>query len=61
MSESVRIQDLAVDEIRELLSEEGCELDEQVAAALQEFVHEIGGLENAMSAIEMLSDLEDAA
>ena len=61
MSDTIRIQDLAADEIRELLTEEGSELDEQQAAALQEFIAEIGGLENALSAIAMLSELEDAA
>ncbi len=61
MSDTIRIQDLAADEIRELLTEEGSELDEQQAAALQEFITEIGGLENALSAIAMLSELEDAA
>ena len=61
MSDTIRIQDLAADEIRELLTEEGSELDEQQAAALHEFIAEIGGLENALSAIAMLSELEDAA
>ncbi|MCY2990528.1 MAG: hypothetical protein NTY19_22020 [Planctomycetota bacterium] len=61
MSDTIRIQDLAADEIRELLTEEGSELDEQQAAALQEFIAEIGGLENALSAIAMLSEMEDAA
>ena len=61
MSDTIRIQDLAADEIRELLTEEGSELDEQQAAALQEFITEIGGLENALSAIAMLSEMEEAA
>jgi len=61
MFDTIRIQDLAADEIRELLTEEGSELDEQQAAALQEFITEIGGLENALSAIAMLSEMEEAA
>jgi hypothetical protein len=52
---------LATDEIRELLLEEGRELDEQQAAALKEFVQDIGGLENAQAAIAMLSQLDEAA
>ena len=36
MDDEIRIQDLADDEIRELLLEEGSELDEQQAAALKE-------------------------
>ena len=33
MDDEIRIQDLAADEIRELLLEEGSELDEEQAAA----------------------------
>jgi hypothetical protein len=61
MSETIRIQDLAVDEIRELLTEEGRAVDDQQAAALRDFITEIGGLENALSAMAMLDELEDAA
>jgi hypothetical protein len=61
MDDEVRIQVLAADEIRELLLEEGSELDEQQAAALKEFIAEIGGLENALAAVEMLRELEEAA
>jgi hypothetical protein len=61
MDDEVRIQDLAADEIRDLLLEEGSDLDEQQAAALKEFIAEIGGLENALAAVAMLSDLEEAA
>ena len=61
MSDTIRIQDLAADEIRELLMEEGRDLDEQQSAALQQFIAEIGGMQNAMSAIALLSELEDAA
>jgi hypothetical protein len=61
MPETVRIQDLAADEIRDLLLEEGSELDEQQAAALKEFIEEIGGMDNALAALAMLSQLEAAA
>jgi hypothetical protein len=61
LSETIRIQDLAVDEIRELLTEEGRVVDEQQAAALRDFITEIGGLENALAAMAMLDELEDAA
>ena len=61
MDDEIHIQDLATDEIRELLLEEGSELDEQQAAALKEFIHEIGGMENALAAIAMLGELEEAA
>jgi hypothetical protein len=59
--ETIRIQDLAVDEIRELLTEEGRVVDDQQAAALRDFITEIGGLENALSAMTLLDELENAA
>jgi len=59
--ETIRIQDLAVDEIRELLTEEGRVVDDQQAAALRDFITEIGGLENALSAMALLDELEHAA
>ena len=61
MDEEIEIQDLAADEIRELLSMEGSELDEQQAAALKMFIRDIGGLENALAAVAMLDELEQAA
>ena len=61
MDDEIRIQDLAADEIRDLLLEEGREVDEQQAAALKDFIAEIGGLENALAAVAMLGDLEEAA
>ena len=61
MDDEIRIQDLAADEIRDLLREEGSELDEQQAAAVKKFLQEIGGMENALAAIAMLRGLEEAA
>ncbi|NLX99672.1 MAG: hypothetical protein GXY83_26550 [Rhodopirellula sp.] len=61
MDDEIDIQDLAADEIRELLSMEGSELDEQQAAALKTFIRDIGGLENALAAVAMLDELEKAA
>ena len=61
MDDEIRIQDLADDEIRELLLQEGSELDEEQAAALKEFIAEIGGLENVRAVFEMLDRLEEAA
>ena len=54
MDDEIRIQDLAADEIRELLLEEDSELDEQQAAALKQFVQDIGGIENALAALDHL-------
>jgi hypothetical protein len=61
MDDEIRIQDLATDEIRELLLDEGSELNEQQAAALKQFIQDIGGMENALAAIAMLDGLEKAA
>jgi hypothetical protein len=61
MDDEIRIQDLAADEIRELLLEEDSELDEQQAAALKQFIQDIGGIENALAALDMLDHLERAA
>ena len=61
MDDEIQIQDLATDEIRELLLDEGSELDEQQAAALKQFIQDIGGMENALAAIAMLDRLGEAA
>jgi hypothetical protein len=61
MDDEIEIQDLAADEIRELLMLEGSELNEQQAAALKQFIEDIGGMENALAAIAMLDGLEEAA
>ncbi|MCU0982534.1 MAG: hypothetical protein MUF25_25535 [Pirellulaceae bacterium] len=61
MSYELRIQDLSAAEIAELLAEDGSQLSSQQAAALQRFVEDIGGLENAFAAVEMLGELEEAA
>ncbi len=61
VDDEIRIQDLAADEIRDLLLEEGAELNEQQAAALKQFIEEIGGIDNALAAAAMLGDLEEAA
>ena len=61
MDDEIDIQDLAADEIRELLLEEGSEVDEEQAAAIKQFIEDIGGLENALAAVAMLDELEKAA
>ena len=58
MDDEIRLQDLAADEIRDLLLEEGSELDEQQAAAVKKFLQDIGGMENALAAIAMLHGLK---
>jgi len=61
MSSIIRVQDLPADEIAALLAQRGSEVSPQQAIALQEFIQEIGGVENARSAVEMLKQLRNAA
>lgn len=61
MSARIHIQALPADEIAALLAKDGKDVSPQQAAALQEFIEDIGGLENACAAVEMLSQLRDAA
>jgi len=49
------------DEIAELLAAEDSDLNEGQAAAVQEFIEDIGGIENAYQAVEMLKQLERTA
>ena len=59
MPNPICIEDMAVEEINELLAAGGDQLvaQEQVLA-LQQFVREVGGLENATVAIQMLAKME---
>ena len=61
MIEPYRVEDLASDEIRELLAAEGNDLTDQEAVALRDFIYRIGGIENAVLAIDLLDELEKAA
>jgi hypothetical protein len=61
MSETLRIQDLPAHDIAELLAEDGNDLSPRQVIALQQFIEDIGGIENAYAAVEMLSELENAA
>jgi hypothetical protein len=59
----VRLQDLSTQEIAARLLALGSELRPADVLAVEQFVEQIGGLENARAAIEMLRELEleDAA
>ena len=57
MSDIIRIADLSASEIRAALNE----VDQDKREAVEIFIEEIGGLENAHLAIQMLSYLEEAA
>ena len=61
MPAKLRIQDLPAEEIAELLAESDKEVTRQQAEALRDFIEDIGGMDNACAAVEMLSQLRDAA
>ncbi len=48
-------------EIRAALDADDSDMSEEDVIALQDFVHRIGGLENAQRAIEMLEEIDRAA
>jgi hypothetical protein len=52
---------MSSDEIRELLASDGKDLTELEAVALRDFIDRIGGIENAVLAVDFLDDLEKAA
>jgi hypothetical protein len=61
MDDEIDIQDLDAYEIRELLLDQGSEVDEEQAAAIKQFIEDIGGLENALAAVDLLDGLQKAA
>jgi hypothetical protein len=61
MPSIIRLQDLSAEEIAALLAKSGNDVSPQQAIALQEFIEDIGGMENANAAVEMLSQLRRAA
>ena len=54
MSEPIQVSDLAIGELCELLAEEGTTLNEEQARHLADFIAKVGGLENALSALDLL-------
>jgi hypothetical protein len=61
MPRIIRIQDLPAEEIAALLAKQGNDVSPQQVVALQEFIEDIGGMENACAAVDMLSQLRRAA
>ena len=61
MSAKLRIQDLPAEEIAELLAKSDKEGTRQQAIALRGFIEDIGGMDNACAAVEMLGKLNRAA
>lgn len=61
MPASIPIQDLPAEEIAALLADDGASLSREQVIALRDFIADIGGIENACAAVEMLGELERAA
>ena len=61
MPAKIHIQDLPAEEIAALLAKDGNDVSPQQVVALQEFIEDIGGIEDACAAVDMLSQLRDAA
>jgi len=57
----VDLEDLALDEICELLSEAGAEISEEQAQQLARFVGEAGGLEEALAVLSQLAQQDRGA
>lgn len=57
----VSIEDLAIDEIRELLLEAGAEITREQAEQLARFITQAGSLENALDAVQQLAGQRKAA
>jgi hypothetical protein len=57
----IQVQDLAIDEIRELLVEAGADISLAQAEQLAAFVAQAGGLEEALEMLAQLSTQRDAA
>lgn len=57
----VELEDLAIDEIRELLVEAGADISDEQAEQLARFVSEAGGIHEALSVLSQLSQQQNAA
>lgn len=57
----VRLEDLQLDEIQELLAEEGIDATDEQIRMITAFVKSVGGLENAQGLFDELRELRPAA
>lgn len=55
------IDHFSAEEIRAVLAADESDMSEEDCIALQDFIHRIGGLENAQQAVEMLEQIDRAA
>ncbi|MCA9153576.1 MAG: hypothetical protein R3C99_01925 [Pirellulaceae bacterium] len=61
MSEEYSIQDLAADELAELLGEHGISVSMEQALTLKQLLVDAGGVDNAVDVVETLASLARAA
>ncbi len=57
----IQVQDLAIDEIRELLVEAGAQISLDQAEQLAQFVAQAGGIEAAVALLSQLVERREAA
>ena len=60
MTDQNRLENLDADGIAAALSACGNDMSQEQAVAISQFIENIGGIENAMLAVEMLKELEAA-
>jgi hypothetical protein len=61
MSSIIRIQDLSAEEIAALLAKQDQAVTAGQAAAIQEFIHDAGGIQQALTTVDLLTQLRKAA
>jgi hypothetical protein len=59
--EASRFEDLSAERIKAAFQADRRELTEEQVLAIRDFLIDIGGVDNALAAIELLSQLEQAA
>ena len=60
MSSTIRIQDLPAKEIAAMLAQRDTDVTARQAVAIREFIADVGGIQNALAAVEILGQLRDA-
>ena len=55
------IKELPADQIRAALASDQDDVTDEDVLAIKEFIEEIGGIENAIAAVKLLCELENAA
>jgi hypothetical protein len=61
MSETRRLEDLSVEELKSALSAEECQLSDEQLIAVRDYVWRVGGIQHARKAVQVLSTINRAA